>query len=179
MKKLRINFDKDIRIDKVCSTDDLRPVFENIFFEDGNMIATNAHILVVNNIAECSSFKPEQIEILNGKFIHKNDYAELLKSDIVSIKEDGFYIKNGTRQKAILFNNIDKPFPNYKALFSETAKTTEYIGIDPTLVCKIQLALPYKRSMKLTFNGKNKTIYVDCVDMEYKSKGLIMPRQIS
>jgi len=90
-----------------------------------------------------------------------------------------FYIKNGTRQKVILFNQVDRPFPNYKALFLDKPESTEFIGLDPELITKIQCALPYKHKIKLTFNGKNRSIYVNCVDMEYKSKGLVMPKVVS
>lgn len=173
MKK-RINFNKKCRIDKVCGSDRFRPTFDLIYFEDGNMIATNGHVLMVLCLYECSTFCEQQINLLNGKYLHKKDYQSLLKEEVIVITEDGFLIKNDGREKTIKFVNPTIKFPDYKKLFDRKKGDVNAIGLSASMMNIIASAFPFD-TIKLEFTSNREAIYISPARSEYESKGLIMP----
>ena len=62
--KRRHNFNRGLRMDLACENDSFRPVFSYIHFKDGYAYASDAHILVKNNLSECSTFTDEEIASL-------------------------------------------------------------------------------------------------------------------
>ena len=85
----RVNFNKSLQMHLACATDSIRVVMEHIYFQDGFAYASDAHVLVKNDLSVCSSISQEQIEILNGKLLHKDAYKEILKYDVIDISEEG------------------------------------------------------------------------------------------
>lgn len=177
MKKLRINFKRNILMQHVCGIDTLIPAMNNIYFSNGFAYATNEHILVKNKISEISNFDEESISKLEGKFLHHSDYAAILKHSIIKIEDDGFSAIEGTRKVKYFFNNIDVKFPNCDKLFEDLKRSEiKEIGFKPKLLVDLKNALPFDYgAVKLLFTERHKQIIVLCPNKNYESKGLIMP----
>ena len=90
MKKLRINFNKNCKMHLACSDDDLRPVMQYIYFKGGYAYASDAHILIKNKISEITELITEdQLNILDGKYLHKSSFQKILTYDTIRITETG------------------------------------------------------------------------------------------
>lgn len=91
--KTRHNFNRCLRMDLACSRNDyFRPVFSYIHFKDGYAYASDTHILVKNNLSECSTFTDEEIEKLDGKFIGSKAYKSILSYDMVQVTDRSFVL---------------------------------------------------------------------------------------
>ena len=143
--KTRHNFNRCLRMDLACSRNDyFRPVFSYIHFKDGCAYACDTHILVKNNLSECSTFTDEEIEKLDGKFIGSKAYKSILSYDMVQVTDMGFECILCDNQKVIYpFSEVYK-YPEMENVISEHLKeSTEGITklrIDPR---------SYPRSKKL------------------------------
>ena len=177
MKK-RHNFNRGIRLDSICSQDDFRTEMGFISFEDGKAIAMNAYCLVVAKISEISTFTDEEIEKLNGKFIHRESFKRLIKENFVLITDDGFLcISDGIKQ-LIYFSEVDK-YQNWKTLFVETRCSLSKFGIDPKKLSALQSCLPYNK-VKVEFGiNENSAIFISDIIGKYESKGIMMPYMLN
>ena len=183
MKKIRINFDKKLRMDLVCSKDEMRPVFNYIYFKNGVAYATDSHILVANRLDECTDFPSEQIELLHDKYIHKDDYVAILKHDIISVVEDGFLFKDGNREIKYSFAKNCGVYPNAEELINKAKENifnpVEKIGFNSKLLIKLQKAIYNGEKTSLFFKNESSGIIVKSNDKEFESVGLIMPLLIN
>lgn len=170
----RVNFDKRIRIDKICSDNGFYKAMNFISFENGKMSATNGFIAVVLDIEECSTFSDLEIGLMNGHFLHKDDYADLIKSNFVTPYAEGFSIVREGREKIIKYATNVKKFPNCEKVFPASSKEISEIGIDLQNLSVIKGALPFKNT-KFTFLSHAKPITLTDAGCKYTSKGLIMP----
>ena len=55
MKKNIYNFNKNAKMNLLCPKDELRPVLNCIYFDEGNAIATNGHVILVSPVKEISN----------------------------------------------------------------------------------------------------------------------------
>lgn len=167
----------------ICRGDGFRPVFDNIYFENGIAYATDAHILVANDLSECTSFSKEDIPLLNGKYLHKNDYLSILSHDIVKIEEDGIVAVQGARKTKYYFNVNCGTFPNAASLIKSANENPnvpmEKIAVSLLLLNKLVKGLHEGSKSAFFFKGDFKGIIVKNPSMEYNSVGLIMPLTIS
>ena len=72
----------------VCVDDEMRPNLKMIEIKNGIAQATNGHILVKLQLNTTSTLTPEQIAILNGKYIHMNVWKELWKCDLIELDDE-------------------------------------------------------------------------------------------
>ena len=172
--KTRHNFNRSIRLDAICSKDDFRIEMGFISFQDGKAIATNAYCLVVAKISEISTFTKEEIEKLNGKFIHRENFKLLIKEDFVQITDDGFLCISDNRKQLIYFSEVEK-YPDWKPLFVETRCSLSKFGIDPKKLLGLQSCLPYKKAKVEFGENERSVIFISDISGECESKGLIMP----
>ena len=165
-----------------CANDTLRPVMNNIYIEDCIAYATDGHILVANHLDECTTFDSSQAELLNGKFIHRSDYAAILKHNIVIIKEDGILAINGTRETKYFFNKDCGKFPNGKLIIDQIEKKepapVSKIGMNISFLDRIKKGLSNGQRVALFFKGEDGGILAKNISMSYKSVGLLMPLTI-
>ena len=172
--KTRHNFNRGIGLDAICSQGDLRPRTGFISFQDGKAIATNGYCLVVAKISEISTFTKEEVEKLNGKFIHRENFKRLIKENFVQITDDGFLCISDNRKQLIYFSEVEE-YPNWKPLFVETRCSLSKFGIDPKKLLALQFCLPYKK-IKVEFGENERSaIFISDISGGYESKGLIMP----
>lgn len=73
-----------------CQDDEMRPNFRFIEIKKGIAHATNGNFLVKMELEKVSDLTNEQIELLNGKYIHMEAWKEIHKADIIEFTEDGF-----------------------------------------------------------------------------------------
>lgn len=81
MKKERINFYKNCKLNVLCGDDELRPLLSNLMFFGNKVWATDAHLMVRANVQEVSNLPTPCVEMLNGKCIHKDVFKSLLAYD--------------------------------------------------------------------------------------------------
>ena len=172
MKTIRYNFNKYAKMNLLCLKDELRSVLACIYFDEGNAIASDGHVMLVTPVSEISNLSDEDIEKLNGKLIDCNDYKDLLKFDVIKVEPDGIVgiAKTGAETK-YLFK--DYQFPNYKAVMNgvslqDKTQTISFRGAHTGTMCEI-MGTPF---IILEPNG-NGAIRVTFRDSE--TKGLIMP----
>ena len=120
MKKSRHTFHKGIELHKVCSNDLLRPVMNYIYFEHSYAIASDGRILIKAKVSEISNFNEQEIELLNGHFLHATGFRILMKHDVVSVEKDGFLAQGDSYSIKIHFcSDETMKFPNYQRIFDE------------------------------------------------------------
>ena len=141
MKKNIYNFNKNAKMNLLCPKDELRPVLNCIYFDEGNAIATNGHVILVSPVKEISNLSDEDIEKLNGKLIDGNDYKDLLKFDVIRVETDGIVgiAKTGAETK-YLFK--DHRYPKYKAIMNgvslhDKTQTISFRGSYAAIMCEI------------------------------------------
>lgn len=177
----RVNFNKSLQMHLACATDDLRVVMEHIYFQDGFAYASDAHVLVKNDLSVCSSISREQIEILNGKLLHKDAYKEILKYDVIDISEEGIQCKKGNNTAFFYFNTDSSlKYPEAKELVEKKSALSTVpipqISINTKLIEIMNKALYHQRELKFTFKGVNESIICEDNDIDSTNcVGLIMP----
>jgi len=85
-KKHRKNFAS--RLDLCCGKDQLRPAFQCVHFFGGFAFATNAYVLIMQDLKMCG-FTEEEMAMAEGKAIHSEAFKQLYKSDTVKVTEAG------------------------------------------------------------------------------------------
>jgi len=121
--KLRINFRKDCKMHLACSNDELRLVMNYIYFNDGFAYSSNGHILIKNKLSEITELiSDDQLELLNGKYIHKTSFRKILEYDTVKIIESGIECKSNSNFSIVEFkfekDNTLK-YPNAEVIFKQ------------------------------------------------------------
>ena len=177
--KRRHNFNRGLRMDLACENDSFRPVFSYIHFKDGYAYASDAHILVKNNLSECSTFTDEEIEKLDGKFIGSKAYKSILSYDMVQVTDMGFECMCDNQKVIYPFSEVYK-YPEMENVISEHLKeSTEGITklrIDPSLLSKIEKALFNFEYAYMQLSEGNKSLLVKSKDSD--SIGIIMLKSI-
>ena len=117
------NFSKQAKLHLCCANDELRPVMNNIYFDNGYAVATDGHILACAYIEEISSLNPEDIEKLNGKLLNAASYKELLKYSDICITDTAIEAKKsigiyGTMKVSFDFTTDTTPL-NYKSVLDD------------------------------------------------------------
>lgn len=82
-----------------CADDDLRPNMSLIEIKNNTAIATNGSILVKLDLFKTSSLEKEKIEVLNGKYIHKEVWKEISKCEHLELDDERIVChKNGIKK---------------------------------------------------------------------------------
>lgn len=180
----RVNFNKSIQMHLACAAnDDFRPEMEHIYFQDGFAYASDAHVLVRNDLSICSSIPAEQIEILNGKMLHRDAYKEILKYDIIDISEEGIQCKKGNNTAFFYFNtSSDLKYPKVKELIYEVTRASTVpvpqVAINPKLLGILSKALYHEHEIVFTFKGESKGIVCEDNVTVTNCVGIIMPAMV-
>lgn len=98
-KVLSIADVKLLPIHVACSSDDFRPNGALIEIRNNIAIATNFHVLVNVDLKIASALTNDMLEVLNGKYIHKEVWKQMHKCDELYIDDHFIYVtKNGIKQ---------------------------------------------------------------------------------
>jgi hypothetical protein len=173
----RINFSKQIKMHRVCSSDTVRQVLQCVYFSNGYAYATNNKILVKNKIQEISSLSNEQIELLNNKLLHKDSYREILKYDTITISDKGITCFKEEEHVFFKFSTLNKPYPNVEDLITKIldapCQLTSSVALQSDYIIRLQQSLYNSKYCKFYFKGEDQPILVSCEFSE--SIGLIIP----
>lgn len=179
----RINFNKDVLMHLACTKNDFRPLMQHIYFKNGFAYATDAHILVKNDLTACSNLSPEQIALLDGKLLHADHYKNILKYDTIEVSEEGIEAKKGGNKAFFYFTESDKYHDVEKTLndaLNHMSIPMSQVGLDVKLVQYISKALCTDGRFKFTFKGECAPVICENIDSDYLNCiGIIMPQMIN
>lgn len=159
-----------------ASNDTLRPVMQYIEVKKGIATATNAHILVRMNLNEESRLEKDDIDALNGKLIHKEQWKFIYDSDFIKVETDGIKCtKNGIEYK-IFFTKEKMSYVNYDEVLKNVKKqprAIEMFSISSTLLSTISKIFGTTQ-IKIDCYGNNSALV--CYDYSNrKTFALLMP----
>ena len=82
-----------------CGNDELRPNICLIEIKGTIATATDGHMIVKIDLSQNGNLTPDQIKVLDGRFIHSEVWKELHKCDLIELDETGMWCnKNGIRK---------------------------------------------------------------------------------
>jgi hypothetical protein len=119
-----------------CLADDTRPNMKLIQIKDGVATTTNGHILVRIDLRQLECLPEEDLEILNGKYIHLEVWKEIHKCDELTFDDVYIYCKK---------TGITK-------IFEYSEPQGEFFSID-SIIEDVKTA-PLKQVNALAFNPK-------------------------
>lgn len=168
MKAEKRNF--RLKMHLICGTDDLRPIMHHIYFADGFMVSTDAHVLVKAAVQHFSDFDRSEVDILNGKFLHKNTFKKILSCEKVQITEEG--ILDLATKDVYKFNDPGQKYPNYEAVIPKQVNPIGRIGVNPATAMKLikVLCTPDIVNVSMNFNSPNHGI---CIKAHGENEGAL------
>lgn len=167
------------RPDRACSLDELRVSMNYILIDDQCMIATNGHFLV--KIPLSLSNLSGDTNLLEGYMIHRKQFMELLKYDIIQLinegeiraSTDGFH----TIFKLAKSTDFTPNYPNYKSILNFEKNPISEIGVNQFVVKQMMTCfdgIDHVGNWRMNFQAANKSIHFtsEAYDDLF---GLIMP----
>lgn len=185
-----------MRLDLICGTDDLRPIFNYVKVDAKECVCTDAHVLAV--IPTENIFSKDFIKTLGERtiLIHSIDWKQLKPKQLIYWESENMIGIEPLNNKRPIFikvetqENVGK-YPNWEAVVpslndSYKISPINAIGVNTELLAKLQKALGFVAS-KLVFYAENRAIMVydgkttdsarDIVTTG--SYGLVMPTKLS
>lgn len=152
-------------IHHACSNDDLRPIMQNVLIDNGVAIATNAHVLVLINMRHNSMLDNDQIELMNGKMIHRDSWSFLCSADMVKPSPDGIICHKGGIKCSIMYEQEPAfSYPNYKAIiekYNNKPEPVDSMGINPEWITLLKKTFGgSSMGYQFMFYGKDKGVIV-------------------
>jgi hypothetical protein len=173
----KLNFTTPLH--KCCVSDkdgELRPAMLAVHFLNGYAYATNSHVLVKCSLEYHQVLNPEKLE---GKAIHKDNFKEILKFEIVECCDDGISCKNADGQIAFYeyFDLKGQKVPDFESIIPKNKKyyDTFKIRINPKMLSICTSAMySGNDGFRLRFTGLNSAIVVDSIGFDNQI-GIVMP----
>jgi hypothetical protein len=118
---------------KFCGKDDLRPIMNNVFISNGDVVATDAHILV--KYSNCASLMDFDRLLFNSNIVGLLEGAKVIKQadKFIYIEHNDFYV--------ISFTDSGK-YPNYNAVIVRNDLINKAVNI--------QINEDFKQALNLT-----------------------------
>lgn len=161
-----------------CANDFYRPQFNYVQVQDGNAIATDAHIMVVCRLEKY--LDAETITLLNGKSIHSQLWAKISKPKAVfRFEEDGVRFLN---ENCKYFYGKDITLTDYKSIIPNAipkitdSEDSQVISINGNYLQRLSLALD-EVSPILVLNERNQFYLTE--NQDKTMVGFIMPYMVS
>jgi hypothetical protein len=150
-----------------CGKDDLRKPMQYVSFKDGYVYATDAHLLVKQHLS-LHGFDPEEIALMNGRCLHKDAFAELLRYEEVGVRESlptGAHFKCKAKSHSIEIPLLDEcpdgRIPNMDPVIpsEEVIEAVSQIGINLKLLERASKLLISQNGLcKFQFHGPTKGV---------------------
>ena len=188
-KKFIHGFFPNFKLHKVCANDQLRPAMSYLYFKDGNVYATDAHIAIAAPLSFVSNFTDEEKDLLEGKLIHATQFAQLLKmreTYVTHVTDVGvrFECKTACGQNVIIpllsKEQIGK-FPNVESVLAEAEKNAKELGTQlprvgfmPSLLADLVAAMNAK-IIEFYFANSKGAIVVRDQDITNEIRAILMP----
>ena len=173
-----------LKMNLACSKDELRPVMSFVCFDNGYMVATDAHIVIKAKVTSFSHFTDEEVEILNGKYLSSDTFKKVLACKHVVVTDEGIIDLN-TKVCYVYASKEDLggEYPNYESvLLKSELLEIDKIGIKPAIAKKLFTIISTSdfNNCVLNFRGKNKAITISHSDLlESDFTAILMPTMIS
>lgn len=186
------NFSKRHQIWRACSTDDMRPLMEYIYFEGDCAYASDSHVLVRVPLSVLSFFDPEDAKKLNGHGIYGPAYKFITTLGMLQIQECMIQAPKGMEEgiclvgymddcevRVTLTNPSQKKSPNMAALFKVEGERTpiKRIGLSQKKLGELTAALGTS-DVKMEFIDNRSRIFVSPINEVEAGAGvagIIMP----
>lgn len=168
-------------VDIICTKSDLRPAMKCVYFKDGFLYATDAHIAIKQSL-KLHGLEQEEINALDGKLISSEGIKALKKMDGFYIDEKGIVGVKG--QNETRFNFVDERFPDLEAVLPKSSQeATEFIGINPELYARVGKVLISDEDVpnffRLDFYGTTRAIKATTKIPDTEQIAIIMPNLVS
>lgn len=174
------------KMNKACSTDELRPVMNHVYIDENNIVATNASILVVHNTREVLN---EQItnELKNTGpiLLHRKKWEFFTRLHSSILLKDGFFeiiydYDYSVHLKYVEEETYSQRFPNWPKVIPDFNKLVglNEIGLSLKLLNDVSEALGISSTSqsKLTFKAKDRAVKIEPLYSDYpNSWAIIMP----
>jgi len=108
-----------------CRADDFSPNQRLIEIKNGIATATNGHIIARVDLRENGQLTPEQIDLLNGKFIDMEVWKECHKCDEVEVTEENIICHKNGIKKTFDFSVSQGQFFNIDSIIIDIANAGE------------------------------------------------------
>jgi len=177
---------------KACGTDDLRPLFKHVVFENGYAYVTDAHILVRQSL---NFINIEGANYLNGKRIRSEIFQRIYNEKNVIVRAfpdyiEVEYLSFGNTKMKFDYSTDDHNAPKYEAIIpkiGESIPKPEYsaFAINHKIFARLMSAMKissYSSVVTLFIPQRNNQsiIVTDTNDISYDEQlGLIMPVHVS
>ena len=171
-------------IHEACGKDDLRPTMSHVFFNNGKVYATDAHILIRQDLKETLGFTDEHIQLLEGKLLEAGHVKELNKCiffETTAEYVEGTLKNGGTFRAPLKTESEVGKYPNAEAVIPQGTEPTEHVGINYKILNRLCLAMVLKdpdNCIKLSLQGSSRGIAVRPSQYDRGQIGLIMPVKI-
>ena len=189
MAKFIHGFFPNYKLHKVCGADVLRPMLGYLFFKDGNVYATDAHMAIAAPLSFVSNFSDEEQKLLEGKLINATLFALLLKmrETHVKVSADGvrFECKTNADETVIiplLTEEQSRKYPNVESAIAEAEKNAKeladcklpFVGFNPSLLAGLVAAMN-AHSIEFYFSKPKGAIIVRDKDETNEIRAILMP----
>jgi hypothetical protein len=167
----------------VCGKDPFRPVYSYVVFCNGFAWATNAHILIKQDLHQLMGMDPEIVMLLEDKAIHMTQFKEMLKGVEFEVFPDHIKttMKNGTILHVPLHTeeSIGAKFPKYQNVIPQNTQEISEIGLNYKLLADLSKAMVLREpdnGVHLRFHGPAMGVLVKSMGIPTEHQlGLIMP----
>ena len=176
--KTEHNFYRSARIDRCCSTDNLRPAMRCILFKDGFAYATDSYVIIKVPVDRISNLEKEQIDRLNGKRLHMEAYKKIINFPSANINENGITCICDDYTATFGFYDGDAKFPNVDYVFSTIGKMemVESISFNTRLIRKIESVFGSDANFTFEFHGNSSACIVRPYFDDYgEAMAILMP----
>lgn len=171
---------------KCCGTDALRPAMSHLFFNNGFVYATDAHVLIKQDLKACHGMTDEIVEKLNGKMLHRENADALAACDLFEIHDDKIIgAKKNSKTKVLadlVADGQEGEYPNVEAVIPSMADASELAqyALDPKKLLQLQSASVAldkdAKVLRLTFFAPDRGALVHFHGFsESEQLGVIMP----
>lgn len=167
---------------KACGTDGIRPVMEHAFIKEGYVYVTNAYVAIKQSLEKVHGIKPDEVENLEGKFLHRNLLKELDRASVVIFQKDCIEAIGPAGRVRYEYSYEPGKYPNVDAVIPPegVSQSISDIKINPSLFKLMSdvMVCDEVLGFNLTFYGETMAIILTSGEFERSEQlGLVMPIQ--
>lgn len=169
----------ETKLESICGKDDLRPAMQCVYFSNGFVYATNAHIAVKQRLT-LHGIDEDLHSHLEGKLLHRSHLALMRGCDFFEIVPNGIKSRKGFVEMIHVFT--DEKYPDIEAVLNKDCPIeVSRIALNASLLKNLQDVMFLNsppNHVRLDFFGTKRAIIAFTDIVKEDQIGLIMPTQI-
>lgn len=174
------NFDKSYSLYLACGLKNtLKISMHYIMFSNGYAYATDSYILVKARLTDISDFDEQDLALLDGKFIHANNFKKIVKSKgEVLITSEAIVVKERECEVAYPLKTKEQVrFPDCEKIMNEKGDNTPQVrfGILADNLCTLSDVMNAYNGIVMEWKS-NRLLAVTPIDGHKDIKGVIMTK---